>query len=118
MPVEFHLAAFNIGIVLNVIYSIDNSIIPFVKYSSASSDIVRIRGFAVVPLSSKDTGDAENSVDYCPPLVHDVGMDSISSFPSPSGYLPVFGIDKQKAVKQSVGKEFCTENFLQHICLY
>ena len=31
MPVEFHLATFNIGIVLNSIYSIDNSIIPLVK---------------------------------------------------------------------------------------
>ena len=118
MPVEFHLAAFNIGIVLNGIYCINYSIIPFIK---AFFRIIRhCKDMWIYRCSFviENTRDTENSVDYCSPLIHDVRTECISFFPSPSGYLPVFRIDKQKAIKQSVGKEFCTEDFLQHICLY
>ena len=118
MTVEFHLPAFNIRIILNGIYSIYNSIVPFIKVFFR---IVRHRkdtGIYRCTFAIKNTRDTENSVDYCPPLIHDVRTGCIPFFPSPSGYLPVFGVDKQKTVKQSVGKELCTEDFLQHICLY
>ena len=58
MPVEFHLATFNIRIILNGIYSIYNSIVPFIKIFFRIVRHCNDTGIDRCTLIIKDTGDA------------------------------------------------------------
>ena len=58
MAVEFHLPAFNIRIILNGIYSIDNSIVPFIKVFFRIVRHYKDTGIDRCTLVIKDTGDA------------------------------------------------------------
>ena len=58
MAIKFHLAAFNIRIILNGIYSIDNSIVPFIKVFFRIVRHCKDTGIDRCALIIKDTGDA------------------------------------------------------------
>ena len=110
IAVEFHLAALHLRIVFDGVHLLDDAVVPVVEI------LLRVVGH--IQHSTRRIREAHDPVQHLPPLSDHIRPGNGAVVTLPARNPPVFRIDEQKAVEQSVCHVFGPEDLRQQIGLH
>ena len=110
IAVEFHLAALHLRIVFDGVHLLNDAVVPVVE--------IRLRVVGHIQHSTRRIREAHDSVQYLPPLPDHIRPGNGAVVALPARNPPVFRINEQKAVEQSVCHVFGPEDLRQQIGLH